>query len=65
MTYHKINYTKPTWKTYIRHRQQGQFIGFHFLTGLLKEATYSTFLISTGAGSQILHTRWDEFQSQR
>ena len=59
MTYHKINYTKPTWKTYVRHRRQGQFIGFHFLIALLKEATESTFLISTGTSSQILGARWD------
>ena len=65
MTYHKINYTKPTWKTYVRHRRQGQFIGFHFLIGLLKEATGSTLLISTGAASQILGASWDKFQSQR
>ena len=59
MTYHKINHTKPAWKTYIRHRRQGQFIGFHFLIALLKEATESTFLISTGTSSQILGARWD------
>ena len=57
--YHKIKYTKPTWKTYVRHRWQGQFIGFHFLIALLKEATESTFLISTGTSSQILGARWD------
>ena len=39
VTYHKINYTKPTWKAFVRHRRQGQFNGFHFLIALLKEAT--------------------------
>ena len=58
-TYHKINYTKLTWKTYVRHRRQGRFIGFHFLIALLKEATESTFLTSTGTSSQILGARWD------
>ena len=43
----------------VRHRRQGQFIGFHFLIALLKEETESTFLISTGTSSQILGARWD------
>ena len=59
MTYHKSNYTKPTWKTYVRHKWQGQFIGFHFLIALFKEATEFTFLISTGTSSQVLGARWD------
>ena len=43
-----------------RHRRQGQFIGFHFLIVLLKEATESTFLFSNGTGSQIFGARWDK-----
>ena len=34
-------------------------IGFHFLITLLKQATDSTFSISTGANSQSLGGRWD------
>ena len=46
VAYQKINYTKPTLKTCVRHRRQGQFVGFHFLIAPLKQATDSTFLIS-------------------
>ena len=56
MTYHKINYTKTTWKTYVWHRLQGQFIGF--LIALLKQATDFEFLISTGTSSQIMGVIW-------
>ena len=59
VTYHKISYTKPTWKTYVPHKRQGQFVGFHFLIALFKEATKFTFLISTGTNSQVLGARWD------
>ena len=64
MTHHKINYTKPTCKTYVRHRRQGQFIGFHFLIALLKQATDSKFLILTGISSQILMLDGITFQRQ-
>ena len=47
------------------HRRQGQFIGFHFLIALLKEATESTFLISTGTSSQILGARWDNISEPK
>ena len=57
-TYHKISYSKPTWNTCVRHRWQRQFIGFRFLIVLLKEATESTFFISTGTSSQILGARF-------
>ena len=59
MTYHKIDYTKPASEIYVRHSRQGQFIGFHFLIALLKEATDSTLLISTGTSSQNLGAKWD------